>query len=587
MQRRVWEDVPVDAEVVRDVAAALGVPVVVARLLCQRGLQDPAEARRFLSPDLGQLHDPFLLAGMRPAVDRLLAAVAHGESIVVHGDYDVDGITATVILRRAIELIGGTVTHFVPDRHKDGYGLQPETVARLRSEGARLIVSVDCGIRADEAAAHAHALGVDLIITDHHEPGPVLPPALAVINPKRADCTYPDKHLAGVGVALKLVQALLAASGKGLAALPHFVKVAAIGTMADVVPLVGENRVIAHCGLTGLSAGPHAAGMEALLADCGLLGRQLDSFHIGFMVAPRLNAAGRMRSPDLSLDLLLLRGRDTETRLRAKELARQLSEENTGRQQQEAAILADARHLIDGDPSIGAQNMLVVAGEGWHRGVIGIVASKLVDAYHKPALVLSIQDGVATGSARSIRAFDLLAALERCADLFLRFGGHKLAAGVTIDAGRIDELRRRLSADANERLGPDDLVPRLRIDAPLGLGDISGDVVQALGRLGPFGAANPKPVFRASPVDLAATPRRLKERHLSLVFRQGKRSFRAVAWRAAEREDYLTTHRFGLELAYSLDESEYQGERVTELTVADVRMPVEPIEAAAPAGATA
>jgi single-stranded-DNA-specific exonuclease len=362
------------------------------------------------------------------------------------------------------------------------------------------------------------------------------------------------------------------------------VKVAAIGTMADVVPLVGENRVIAHCGLNGLSHGPHAAGIEALLEDCGLLGRQLDSFHIGFMVAPRLNAAGRMRSPDLSLDLLLLRGGDRETRTRAKDLARQLSEENLERQQQESAILIEARRVIDGDPAIGAHNMLVVAGEGWHRGVIGIVASKLVDAYHKPALVLSIQDGVATGSGRSIGAFDLLAALEHSADLFLRFGGHKLAAGVTMEPGRIDELRRRLTAYADERLGPGDLVPRLRIDAPLGLGDISGEVVQALGRLGPFGAANPKPVFRASPVDLAATPRRLKERHLSLVFRQGNRSFRAIAWRAVEREEYLTTNRFGLELAYSLDESEYQGERVTELTVADVRMPMEPF---APIGALA
>jgi single-stranded-DNA-specific exonuclease len=579
MQRRVWEDVPADAEVVREVAAAVGVPAVVARLLCQRGLSDAAAARRFLSPDLSQLHDPFLLTDLRPAVDRLLSAVAQGEAIVVHGDYDVDGITATVILRRAIELIGGRVTHFVPDRHRDGYGLQPETVERLRAEGAGLIVSVDCGIRAEDAAARARTSGVDLIITDHHEPGATLPSALAVINPKRSDCSYPDKHLAGVGVALKLVHGLLLASGRGLSALPHFVKVAAIGTMADVVPLVGENRVIVHCGLNGLSSGPHAAGIEALLDDCGLLGRQLDSYHIGFMVAPRLNAAGRMRSPDLSLDLLLMRGRDAESRTRAKDLARQLSAENLERQQQEAAILADARRVVDGDPAIGGHNLLVVAGEGWHRGVIGIVASKLVDLYHKPALVLSIQDGVATGSGRSIRAFDLLAGLERCADLFLRFGGHKLAAGVTIDAARIDELRRRLTAYADQRLAPDDLVPRLRIDAPLALGEISGDVVRALGRLGPFGAANPKPVFRASPVDLAVAPRRLKERHLSLLFRQGNRSFRAIAWRAAEREEYLAMNRFGLELAYSLDESEYQGERVTELTVADVRMPFEPVEA--------
>jgi single-stranded-DNA-specific exonuclease len=575
MQRRVWEDVCVDPERVRDLSAAVGVPPVVARLLCQRGLDDPAAARRFLSPDLSQLHDPFLLSGMREAVARIEAAIARRERIAIHGDYDVDGITATVILRRAIELLGGDVTHFVPDRFKDGYGLQPETVERLRIAGARLVVSVDCGIRAAEAAAHAQASGLDLIITDHHEPGPVLPPAVAVINPKRADCAYPDKHLAGVGVALKLVHGLFLSSGRGPEALPPFVKIAAIGTLADVVPLVGENRVIAHCGLMALSAGPHSAGLEALLAETGLIGRTLDSFHVGFMLAPRLNAAGRMRSPDLSLDLLLMRGRDEDTRARARELARRLSDENTLRQEQEGAILAEARGLVEGDPSIGAQNLLVVAGQGWHRGVIGIVASKLVDAYHKPALVLSIEDGVATGSGRSIRAFDLLSGLESCADVFLRFGGHRLAAGVTLEAGRVDELRRRLCGCANERLSPEDLVPRLRIDAPLGLREISGDVVRNLARLGPFGAANPKPVFRASPVDLIAPPRRLKDRHLSLMFRQEGRSFRAIAWRAVDREEYLTTHRYGLELAYSLDESEYRGERVTELTVADVRVPAE------------
>jgi single-stranded-DNA-specific exonuclease len=374
---------------------------------------------------------------------------------------------------------------------------------------------------------------------------------------------------------LKLVQALLVASGRGLDALPHFVKVAAIGTLADVVPLVGENRVIAHCGLRGLSTGPHSAGLEALLAESGLLGRRLDSFHVGFVLAPRLNAAGRMRSPELSADLLLMRGRDGETRARAGDMARRLSEDNSQRQEQEAAILDEARRIVDGDPAVGGPNLLIVAGRAWHRGVIGIVASKLVELYHKPALVLSIDDGIATGSGRSIRSFDLLAGLESCADVFLRFGGHRLAAGVTLEADRVDDLRRRLCAYANEHLGPDDLVPRLRIDAPLGLADISGEVVQALGRLGPFGTSNPKPVFRASPVDLAAPPRRLKDRHLTLLFKQGGRAFRAIAWRAADREEYLATNRFGLELAYSLDESDYRGERVTELTVADVRMPVE------------
>jgi single-stranded-DNA-specific exonuclease len=573
MHRRVWEDVPADEASVRLTSSALGVHPVIARLLCQRGLTDPDDARRFLEPALEHLHDPFLLAGMREAVDRILGAVARQERIAIHGDYDVDGITSTVILRRAIEVLGGEVVHFVPDRLRDGYGLQPATIERLHEAGARLIVSVDCGIRAASAAGRARDLGVDLIITDHHEPEATLPPALAVINPKRSDCMYPDKYLAGVGVALKLVQALLSASGRGAEMLPHFIKVAAIGTLADVVPLVGENRVIARYGLTSLSRGPHGAGIEALLEASNLLGRTLDSFHVSFMLAPRLNAAGRMSSPDLAVDLLLLRGREASVRERARALARQLSEENAKRQAQEAEILADARRTIDHDPEIGAQNILIVAGEGWHRGVIGIVASKLTEAYSKPALVLAIEDGVAHGSGRSIAKFNLLGALESCADVFMRFGGHRQAAGVTLDAARLGELRRRLSAVANEALAPSDLVPRLRIDSPLGLREISGEVIEGLARLGPFGSANPQPVFRASPVDLMDAPRRLKERHLSLMFKQDGRAFRAIAWRAAEREAYLSTNRFGLELAYSLDQGEYRGERVTELTVADVRVP--------------
>jgi single-stranded-DNA-specific exonuclease len=573
MQQRVWEDVPADDAGVDRLASALAIPPVIARLLWQRGLEDPESASRFLEPSLANLHNPFLLAGMRESVDRILGAVARRERIAIHGDYDVDGMTSTAILRRAIELLGGNVEHFVPDRFKDGYGLQPSTIERLHGEGVRLLISVDCGIRAADAGRRARELGLDLIITDHHEPDAELPPALAVINPKRADCAYPDKNLAGVGVALKLVQGLWETSGRTRDGLSHFLKIAALGTLADVVPLVGENRIIARHGLAALSAGPHGAGLEALLEETGLLGKKLDSFHVGFVLAPRLNAAGRMSSADIALDLLLMRGRDDATRARARGLARQLSEENAKRQEQEAAILTEARRAIDKDPETGAQNMLIVAGDDWHRGVIGIVASKLAETYCKPVLVLSLQDGIAQGSGRSIRAFDLLAALESCADVFLRFGGHRQAAGVTLEAGRVGELRRRLCAYANERLGPEDLMPRLRIDSPLGLREISGDVIEGLARLGPFGAANPKPIFRASPVDLMEAPRVLKERHLALLVRQQGRAFRAIAWRAAERGDYLSANRVGLELAYSLDQNTFRGETTTELTVADVRVP--------------
>jgi len=574
--RRIWEEVPSDTAGAARLATAIGVPPVVARLLHQRGVSDPEQARRFLSPELSHLHDPFLLTDMRPAVTRLHAAIERRERIVVHGDYDADGITSTAMLQRALEILGADVGHFVPDRMRDGYGLQPATIEKIAADGATLIVSVDCGIRASAAAKRATELGVDLIITDHHEPEAELPQAVAVINPKRPDCAYPEKFLAGAGVALKLVQALLGESeGKGAKPdlFESFIKMAAIGTMADVVPLTGENRVIAAFGLEALSRGPHGTGLEALLEESGLVGKRLDSFHIGFVLAPRLNAAGRMGHAGRAVELLLAKGRDAESRTAARAMARELTEENVRRQESEAGMLSEAKRMVEKSPEIGGPNLLVVAAEGWHRGVVGIVASKLVDAFCKPAIVLAIEDGVAHGSCRSIPAFDMLAALEACSDVFLKFGGHKQAAGVTVEVARLPEMRRRLTAYANEHLEPGDLVPRLRIDAPLGLREITGEVVEGLERLGPFGASNPKPVFSASPVDLVQAPRVLKERHLALMFKQDGRSFRGVFWRSAERTDYLKANRFGLEVAYSLNQNDFRGERTTELTVADVRAP--------------
>src|SRR6195256_834823 len=428
-----WDSVKCDDAAADMLAAALGIAPVVARLLCQRGLSDPELAGRFLNPSLDPLHDPMLLADMGVAVDRIMGAIARKEKIAIHGDYDVDGVTSTVIRRRALELLGGDVVHFIPERLKDGYGLQPIAIERLHADCVALVVFVDCGIRGADAARRARELGVDLIITDHHEPDAELPQALAVINPKRHDCTYPDKSLAGVGVALKVVQALCRSAGRD-SWLPGFVKIAAIGTLADVVPLVGENRVIAKIGLDLLTRGPHKIGLRSLIDVSGLSGKTIDSYHIGFMLAPRVNAAGRMSTPDIATRLLLACDESMGDEVRA--LAMQLDAENVRRREEEAAILAAARKIVTTDPDVGAQTVLVVAGEGWHRGVIGIVASKLVEAFHRPAIVLSVEDGVAHGSCRSISKFDMLGALERCAHLFIRFGGHKQAAGLTMDADR-------------------------------------------------------------------------------------------------------------------------------------------------------
>jgi single-stranded-DNA-specific exonuclease len=565
---RRWDRMDGDEVAAARLAGDLRLPPVMARLLCLRGVTDPDAARRFLDPRLEHLHDPLRLAGMPEAVERLLGAVDRREPIAIHGDYDVDGITSTVILRRALEMLGGNVQHFIPERLRDGYGLQPAAIARLHADGVRVVVSVDCGIRAGEAARRARELGLDLIITDHHEPDATLPPALAVINPKRQDCPYPDKNLAGVGVALKLVQALCQRRGRERW-LPAFVKVAAIGTLADVVPLTGENRVIARVGLDQLTSGPHSTGLQALLEASGLAGRAIDGYHIAFVLAPRVNAAGRMSTPDIATRLLLAAGEDQAAE--ARQLAEQLNAENQRRQEEEAAIVAQARKVVETDPAVGAHNVLVVAGEGWHRGVIGIVASKLVDLFCKPAVVLSVGEGVAHGSCRSIPAFDMLDALERCGDLFARYGGHRQAAGLSMDAARVPEFRARINAHADMVLAPEDLRPRLRIDARLPLSGIAPAVVDTLERMAPFGLGNPRPVFDAPGVEIVSGPTKLKERHLTMTVRQDGHVFRALAWRSAERFDFLQAHRARLDLAYHVERNTFREATRVELTVADVR----------------
>jgi len=565
---RIWQTHACESGAADTLQQELGVSDVMARLLTIRGLQDLDAARRFLAPSLDQLLDPFLLADMEKAVVRLERAIASRERIAVHGDYDVDGITSTVILRRTLELLGADVVHFVPERLRDGYGLQPATFDRLKAEGVQLVVSVDCGIRGAEAARHACDLGIDLIITDHHEPDDELPVCVAVVNPKRHDCSYPDKNLAGVGVALKVVQALCARAGRSQW-VPGFVKVAAIGTLADVVPLVGENRVIAKLGLGMLTKGPHKVGLRALLDACSLTGKTIDSYHIAFMLAPRINAAGRMSTPDIAARLLLASEEGMQEEARA--LAGQLETENTRRRAEELDIVTKARKIVETDPEVGARSVLVVAGEGWHRGVIGIVASKLVDQFYRPAIVLSVDNGVAHGSCRSIPGFDMLAALESCASMLGRFGGHKQAAGLQLESARIREFRHAVNTHAEDLLGPDDLRPRLWLDGPLAFGAITDRVVAELNSLAPFGPSNPRPKFFTGPVEIVDGPRRLKERHLKMTFRQSGRLLRGIQWNAAEREEALLSQKAGVELAYTLEENEFRGEKYLELRVEDFR----------------
>lgn len=568
MRQQRWEYLTCEEASADALSGELGISPIGARLLVQRGFRDVAAAHQFLHPTLTELHDPFALTDMSIAVERILRAIRTGERIAIHGDYDADGITSTVLLRRALEMLGAKVVHYVPHRIKDGYGLAPETIERLSLEKVDVVVSADCGIRSVMAARCAREVGVDLIITDHHEPDEELPSALAVINPKRRDCSYPDKNLAGVGVALKLVQALGERSGRKNW-LKGFLKIAAIGTLADVVPLVGENRIIAKAGLEELSNGQHAVGLQALLDVAGAKNRTVDSFLVSFGIAPRLNAAGRMATPEIAVQLLLAKGKADETEALA--LAQQLDVENIKRRKEESDLFLSARRLVEKNPDVGSHNALVVSGEQWHRGVIGIVASRLVERFNKPTVVLSMDGDVSYGSGRSIPGFDLLSALEKCKSVFIKFGGHRQAAGLTMKTANIAEFRSMLTKHADEMLGPDDLVPSLPIDGEMPFEQITSQVIEDLKLFEPFGSSNQKPVFATSEVAISDGPYLLKEKHLRMSVKQGGRIFRAVAWRGAGWFKFLKEHKDRVNIAFSLVENHFRGETTTELSIADVQ----------------
>ena len=526
----------------------------LARLLVLRGLADPEAAARFLRPALSQLHSPYQMLGMTAAVERLQAAIAGKEPVLIYGDYDVDGTTAVVILKTAIELLGGAADSHVPHRIREGYGMKDDVIEHAAAAGVRLIISVDTGIRAFQAAETARRLGVDLIVTDHHLPaaGEGVPPALAVLNPNQAGCDYPCKALCGAGVAFKLAQALLEKAGRERL-LPSFLKMVAIATIADAVPLTGENRVFARLGLEGLRA-PVNPGLKALLQAAQLEGtRPLTSTDVAFRLAPRLNAAGRM---DVARDVIeLFTVRDA---VRAGEIAERLNQLNAERQQEEARILAEVHAQLDSDAALRQAFCIVVDGDRWHRGVIGIAATRVVERFGRPALVLAREQGEAYGSGRSIPAFHLLEALESCHQLFTRFGGHAHAVGFALPVERVPALRQALDSYARARLTLADFEPVLNLDAELSLDQVTTQFYDALRQMAPFGMENPEPVFAARNLRLAVPPRVLKEKHLKLkvAAAPGSRARDALGWRMAERlaNDALVPGD-RLDLAFTLEEN--------------------------------
>jgi len=558
-----WQITEPDPEALRNLLRELGLSPLLARLLVLRGMAQPQVAERFLKPSLDHLHDPFLMADMRAAVDRLQRAIARNEKILIYGDYDVDGTMAVVVLQTALRARGAHVDAHIPNRFGEGYGMQAAVMERAAAEGYRVVLSVDTGIREFEALARGRELELDCIVTDHHLPGDELPKACAILNPRRADCPYPEKSLSGVGVAFKLVQGLL---GPSLAPpqLQSYLKVACLGTIADVVPLVGENRVIARFGLQGLSQ-PSQAGLAALLEVSDLTGKPVTTGDVAFRLAPRINAAGRMQDARAVIDLLT-----TADRSLARRIAEELNDLNYDRQKAEDRILQEILAVVEKDPSRVERYSLVFAGEGWHRGVIGIVAQRVVERFYRPALVLGIEDGMAVGSGRSIRGFHLHDALTSAADLFDRFGGHAQAAGFSLPASKLPELETRLEDYARRTLAPADLEPSLRIDSEVSLEEMDWKTYQDLRRLEPCGSGNPGPLFAAREVMLDAPPRIVKEKHLKLRVRQGAAIFDAMGWKMAPLGAALRTGD-RVDLAFQLDANNYRGETNLQLILRDIQ----------------
>ena len=552
-----------DADAAAHLARELRLPEVVCRLLLARGHGVPDDAKRFLRPRMEQLHDGSRLAGLPEAVERLARAVRAGETVFVHGDYDVDGICSTTLLTRSIRAFGGTVVPFIPRRLEDGYDLTDAGVRAAIEAKAAVVVTCDCGTSARLPVRALCEAGIDVIVSDHHLPGGPLPDCLAVLNPRQPDCAYPDKDLAAVGVAFKLALALARALGASENIVYHQLDLVALATIADIAPLRGENRVFARYGLKLLQETTNP-GLRALIRASGLEGKPLTAGRVGFILAPRLNAAGRVGHALRGVELLT-----TTDEHAANRIARELEEQNRARQELDRRMQDEALRKVDA-LDLDATYGIVLADERWHAGVIGIVASRIVEETGRPTVLVAIQNGEGKGSGRSIPAFDLHGALGECADLLVRYGGHRAAAGVTVAPANVDAFTRRFAEVARRRLDIDDLVPELRIDLEVSIDDMNDDFEALLRHFEPFGMGNPAPVLLARDVRLAGPPRPVGKDGLRLKLATARGELDALAWGMAPRatELHVATP---IDVAFRLERDEYGGVSRLQARVADFR----------------
>lgn len=557
-----YEEVPL--EQIEELGRQAGVPTIVARALSNRGLTNARVIEDFFNPSTALLHDPFLMKDMDRAVDRVLRALREKEPITVYGDYDVDGITAVSMLYLFFRDLGGIVHPYIPDRRTEGYGLSEQGIREAASRGG-LVLSVDCGITSLGEAELAGQLGIDLIISDHHEPADHLPQAAAVLDPKRRDCSYPFKDLAGVGVAYKFAQGILAAMKLEHDYVEKYIDLVALGSAADIVPLIDENRVFVKEGLEKINSRPEV-GIESLIEIAGLRPGRIEVGHIIFGLAPRINAVGRLGDALRAVRLLV-----TRDKVVSRDIAQVLERENRRRKEIDNTTLQEA--IAEIEPTYDPENTrsIVLGRENWHPGVIGIVASRLIERYYRPTVMISLENNVGKGSARSIAGFDIYHALKCCGDCLLQYGGHKYAAGLTIEEARIPEFRQRFDAIARELIPESDLYPKIKIDAEISLDQITPEVIAALAKFAPFGPSNHRPNFLSRNVEVVGGPRIVGSNHLKFRVQQRGEMFNAIGFNLGDYIYRVDNGMRSLQMVYVIEESEYMNRKSVQLRVRDLK----------------
>lgn len=565
MGRKIWKIANFSSDQAQQLATVLGVSPLLGQLLLNRGLTEPETAAAFLNPELSQLHDPFLLPGMERAISRIGQAIRVQEPVLIYGDYDVDGITSVALLIRVLaRLIPGKLLYYIPKRLEEGYGLHTESLEKALDRGVGLIITVDCGISAQKEADYLKARGVDLIITDHHEPPARLPEAYAVINPKLPGGTYPFTQLAGVGVAFKLLQGLTRLFPQLEPRLLENLDLVAFGTVADIVPLMGENRVLVKYGLEQLEKTGNA-GIQALIEVAAIKNRPVGCGQIGYVLAPRINAAGRMGNPAVAVKLFL-----TDDPARAQEYARELENQNQLRQEMENRVLKEAQEQLGANPDLLEGRALVLAGDNWHLGVIGIVASKLVEIYNKPVILIGLNGDEGRGSGRSIAGFNLFQAVENCGRFLKQFGGHEFAVGLEIARDRISEFREAFMEYAGERLTPEDLTPVLKVESMVPLEGLTLDLVKELNRLAPCGPSNPVPVLGCRSLRLVSYKNVGENgKHLKLTVTDDHVVREAIGFNLGFVNQELAATQ-EVDVAFSLEENSWNGVVQVQLNLKDV-----------------